>query len=320
MNAATREVREISPDEIEKNPQNPRLIFRPEELDSLLASIKRFGIQVPITVYRDKKLRKFVLIDGERRWRCARKLNLLTIPALVQPEPSELDNLLLMFNIHALREQWDYLTIASKLPRVIELHVRQHEREPNELELSEATGLSRGQIRRCRLLLDLPEGYRDTLLAELELPKGKQRLSEDFFIEMERAIKTVQNRVEGAVKNVDAVRNVLIAKYRAHTINNITDFRMLSKIATSVRGLGVDEKIARSALKEIFSPQGAGVSEIFEARFGHLYDERKMGRQIDAVIDYLNSIILEDLDDGSELLKIQLSKLRSEIDRILQGA
>ena len=79
-----------------------------------MASIRRNGIQVPISVYEDDG--GFVLIDGERRWRCARKLNHQRIPALVQQKPAPLADLLLMFNIHMLREQWDYLTIANKLP------------------------------------------------------------------------------------------------------------------------------------------------------------------------------------------------------------
>ena len=79
-------LRDISPDRTERNPDNPRLFFRAEEMDTLLASIRRYGIQVPITVYEDGD--KFVLIDGERRWRCARKLNLRRIPALIQEKPS----------------------------------------------------------------------------------------------------------------------------------------------------------------------------------------------------------------------------------------
>src|ERR1700730_11601540 len=88
-------VKDISPDKIRRNPDNPRLFFRAEEMDTLMASIRRYGIQVPITVYEDDD--QYVLIDGERRWRCATKLNLRRIPALVQPKPTPFQNLLLMF-------------------------------------------------------------------------------------------------------------------------------------------------------------------------------------------------------------------------------
>ena len=68
------------------------------------------------------------------------------IPAIIQEKPTPLQNLLLMFNIHALREQWDYLTIANKLPDVIALFSQENDgREPNEQHLSELTGLTRGQ-------------------------------------------------------------------------------------------------------------------------------------------------------------------------------
>src|SRR5262245_9884101 len=86
------------------NPENPRVNFRQGELEELQESIRQYGIQVPIAVF--KRGGNYVLIDGERRWRCASKLNLRTIPALIQREPGALENLLLMFNIHALREQW----------------------------------------------------------------------------------------------------------------------------------------------------------------------------------------------------------------------
>ena len=317
--ASSQSVKQIAPEKIERNPDNPRLIFRAEEMDSLLTSINRYGIQVPITVYRDDD--RYILIDGERRWRCARKLNLSKIPALVQPKPSELDNLLLMFNIHALREQWDYLTIANRLPRIIELYHADNEgQEPSETELSEATGLTRGQIRRCRLLLELPEEYREQLFKELELPKARQRLSEDFFIEMERAIKTIQNRVAGAITNVNRVRDVLIAKYRKKTIDNVTDFRKLAKIATSVKGLGVDEDEAREAIKEICKASGPGITEVFDRQFGLRYDEQKLGRQIDALVNYLDAVDADGLEELDAMgLRQPLERLKAELDRLFQG-
>ncbi len=188
MSASQSGLRNIPPDLICRNPDNPRLIFRAEEMAALMASINKHGIQVPLTVYQDKT--GFVLIDGERRWRCAKKLNLKSVPAIVQERPSPLQNLLLMFNIHALREQWDYFTIANKLPMVIDLFRKERNKEPSEAELAEETGLTRGQVRRCRLLLSLPKEHRQMLIDELELPKSQQKLSEDFFIEMERALKT----------------------------------------------------------------------------------------------------------------------------------
>jgi ParB family transcriptional regulator, chromosome partitioning protein len=311
-------LKEISPDKIRRNPDNPRLFFRFEEMDTLMASIRRYNIQVPINVYEEGN--EYVLIDGERRWRCALKLNLRKIPALVQPKPTPLGNLLLMFNIHALREQWDYLTIANKLPDVINLFKDENEgKEPTEQDLSEITGLTRGQIRRCRILLDLPKSYMKQLENELSLPKQLQKLSEDFFIEMERALKTVQNRVPLAIPNINSARDALIIKFRKGTISNITDFRKLSKIATSISNVGVKEGKARKALEEIFDPkQDTGIQEVFAEQFEMRYDERKITLSIDSIYDYLEAS-REDEDDVvlGEDIKARLLRLKKLIDRIL---
>ncbi|MBK6936712.1 MAG: ParB/RepB/Spo0J family partition protein, partial [Chitinophagaceae bacterium] len=87
---------------IERNPENPRIFFRQEEMEQLYVSIRTKGLLVPISVYEDNG--KYVIIDGERRWRTFLKLNYDTIPAIIQDKPTPLDNLLLMFNIHGLRE------------------------------------------------------------------------------------------------------------------------------------------------------------------------------------------------------------------------
>ena len=287
-------------------------------MDTLSASIRRYGIQVPITVYNDGN--DFVLIDGERRWRSAKKLNLQRIPALIQSKPTPLNNLLLMFNIHALREQWDYLTIAGKLPTVISLHASAHNgEEPNEIELSELTGLTRGQIRRCRLLFDLPPEYRKMLEMELAQPKHMQRLSEDLFIEMERALKTVQNRVPSAVPNLNSARDALIEKFRAGTINNVTDFRKLSKIATSISNVGTKEGQVSKAIKDIFDPKTKiGIADIYTQYFEFRYDERKIQLSVNSVYEYLDAII-ESEEEGKlkKDLRQSLGKLKDIIERLL---
>lgn len=166
IDAAHADLRDIPLDRIDRNPENPRILFRTREMEELLESIQRYGVQVPISVY--KEAGRYVLIDGERRWKCSLKLNKKTIPALVQDKPDALTNLLLMFNIHSLREQWDLLTIALKLPRIIRLLTDKNGAAPNERQLADETGLPRAQIRRSKLLIELPDTYREQMLDELK--------------------------------------------------------------------------------------------------------------------------------------------------------
>ena len=44
-------------------------------------------------------------------------------------------------------------------------------------------------------MVDLPQHYIDDILLELKKPKNEQKLTEDFFIEMERELKTVERNM-----------------------------------------------------------------------------------------------------------------------------
>lgn len=167
----------IRVDEISPNPHNPRLIFEPRELDELKNSISKVGILVPLTVYKNEKSfpkTQFVILDGERRWRCAKELGLETIPANIIDEPKDItQNILFMFNIHHFRKEWALFPTALKLEVIIEkLGTDQ------ESILSEFTGVSRSTIRRCKSLLWYPKKYRDVLMEK------SGRISTDFFIEL----------------------------------------------------------------------------------------------------------------------------------------
>ena len=312
---STGKSKNLNPQRIKRNPENPRLIFRQDEMDNLMFSIDRHGIQVPLTVYEDGDV--YRLIDGERRWRCATKLNLRSVPVLVQDKPTELENLLLMYNIHALREQWDYFTIASKLTRVIELYEEENGHEPNETELSDETGLTRGQIRRCRLLLDLPDRFKEMLLQELELPKLQQKLSEDLFIEMEKSLKTVTNRLPDYADQIDDIRDALITKFRDGLIPAVTDFRQLSKIATAVKNIGLQRDDAVESLDAVFDPETeTGIREAYKQAVELGYDEKDAARRLQSLTNFLDRILEE---DQLELLDEEfLDRARELYERLSQ--
>lgn len=307
----------LSPDQIEINPENPRMIFRQDEMENLLLSIKMHGIQVPVAVYRDGE--KYHLLDGERRWRCALKLNLKEIPALIQEKPSPLQNLLLMYNIHSLREQWDYFTIAKSLSRIIELFEKEKDYRPNEVELSKETGLTRGQIRRCNLIIELPDKYKVLIEKELQLPKFKQKITEDFFIEMERSLKTIFRRMDEFSGREDEVRDALIMKYRTGVISAVTDFRMLSKIATAVSNIGLKHKVAKDALEKIFDPKSdMNIKRAYSSTVEFEYDEKKAKRYLDQLNQFFDDVIEDDgFDDLDEEFISELRALKEQINTIL---
>jgi ParB family chromosome partitioning protein len=308
---ANSELKQIRVDQIDRNPENPRIVFRPSELETLMESIRRYGVQVPISVFREG--RRYVLIDGERRWRCSVKLNKTQIPALIQEKPTPLTNLLLMFNIHALREQWDLLTIAMKLPRVITLLAKDG-KAPTEKALAAETGLPRGLLRRCKLLMELPAKYREDLLDELNRPKSQQKLTEDFFIEMERSLTTVGRAIPEVIDEKDRVRDVLIAKYKSGTIRNVTDFRNLAKIARAER-VSVDTQAATVALKRVFQKNSYSVEQAYKDTVSEAYSERDLLTRIESISYKLDNLEVDTIDDS---LRTALEALFKRLAMILR--
>jgi ParB family chromosome partitioning protein len=73
-------LQQIPISKIKANPTQPRKIFKSEDLQDLVNSVREKGILQPITVR--KKGEGWEIVAGERRWRAAQKLGLLTLPAL----------------------------------------------------------------------------------------------------------------------------------------------------------------------------------------------------------------------------------------------
>lgn len=58
------------------------------DLQALLASVRDLGVREPITVYRDPKAARYVIVSGHRRWFCAREAGHVEMNCLVEDAPS----------------------------------------------------------------------------------------------------------------------------------------------------------------------------------------------------------------------------------------
>jgi ParB family chromosome partitioning protein len=147
-------LQELPVADIKPNPGNPRLHFTEEEMEKLTASIALEGILVPIVVYPDEKEGGWILIDGERRWRCATALGLERIPAVITQPTDRRQNLIQMFNIHLVREPWKDMPTAWALQQLMDETGVQDDRA-----LSDMTGLSIERIHRYKYALELPKEF-----------------------------------------------------------------------------------------------------------------------------------------------------------------
>ena len=83
VKTADGELREISLEEIERNPYQTRRQLKEETLNELAASIRANGVMQPIVV-RPQKDGRYHLIAGERRWQASKRAGKTHIPALVR--------------------------------------------------------------------------------------------------------------------------------------------------------------------------------------------------------------------------------------------
>jgi len=152
----TSSLKHLDPKTIIRNEENPRIDFDPDLMKDLKNSINEVGILVPLIVYYDDEQKKYLLLDGERRWRCALDLKLDKVPANIIAKPTRLQNILEMFNIHNVRKEWSLTETAWKLQTIInEIGT------DNERKLSQLTSLSVSKIRSCKSLLSYKKKYQE---------------------------------------------------------------------------------------------------------------------------------------------------------------
>lgn len=303
---------QLPPDKIKRNPANPRIIFREQEMQELLDSIDEVGIRVPIIVYEERQ--RYILIDGERRWRCATKLNLRAMPAIVHPKPTKLENLLMMFNIHNVRVAWDLLPMAFKLREIRDLIAKQGQ-ATNYKHLSAITGLSAATVKRAFELLDLPMKYQNLLLEEAKKPKEKQEVTADLFVEIIKSRNVIERYIPEVFDEVTPRKylDAMVAKYRAKIIPSVTAFRSVSKIARAERAGESPQEAAPVIVQLVTDPQFT-IDEAYEQTVKRAYQYRDLTTQADKLASEIHRY--RSIRRMPEPLRESLRKLRAELNRL----
>ncbi len=316
MATSAPELLQINPDSIDANPDNPRLIFREADMVVLLESIREVGIKVPLAVYRERH--RYRLIDGERRWTCARKLNLPSVPALAQPKPGKLENLLMMFNIHNVRVDWDLLPMALKLGEVARL-LEADGKPAGPRDLAGVTGLSLATVNRALDLLGLPQKYQRLLLEEAKKPRDKQRIKADLFIEINKSRRVVHKYAPEVFERVTDAQYVaaMVSKYQRGVIGNVVHFRDISRMARAER-LGADRGAVIPVLVELVQKGGLSIETAYQETVRAEYEIRDLLTRTSTLTEQLKG-----LRAGSRIaqeLKTALASLRREVNRLLGNA
>src|SRR5579859_2588384 len=212
-------VRSLSTDKLRANPHNPRMLFDRDDMHVLRDSIRRVGILVPLTVYREKSTGHYVILDGQRRWMCAQEVGLKHIPVNEVAEPTLVQNIVTMFQIHKLRKDWELMPTALKL----ELLMRELG-ETKEKRLAELTGLDEAVVVRCKKLLSYNKRYQDMMLDA----DPDKRVKADFFIEL-YAVRNDREVKKFTWFKKDQFTDDMLRKVEEKGIKAVTDFRIVKQ-------------------------------------------------------------------------------------------
>ena len=79
--------KEIQLKQIIADPDQPRKIFKGTEMTELKNSIEQEGILKTLIIESNYSNNEYLLLDGERRYRCAKELELETVPARILEGP-----------------------------------------------------------------------------------------------------------------------------------------------------------------------------------------------------------------------------------------
>jgi len=92
-------VQQVAVEAIKRNPRQPRVHFKEDELNDLAASIREHGVIQPLIV-SPKGDGTFILIAGERRWQASQRAGLTKVPVVMrQANNQELLELALIENV-----------------------------------------------------------------------------------------------------------------------------------------------------------------------------------------------------------------------------
>jgi ParB family transcriptional regulator, chromosome partitioning protein len=302
-------VKELSTDKLFPNPHNPRMLFDKDPLRILRDSIAKVGILVPLTVYREGRSGRFVILDGQRRWIVAQELDLPTVPVNEVAEPNLVQNIVTMFQIHKLREDWELMPTALKLEVLMK-----ELQERNEKKLAALTGLDQAVVSRCKKLLDYPRRYQALMLE----PEPAVRVKADFFIEL-YAVRNDRfvNSLDWFDRN-DFTAKMLERYQNRKGIKAVTDFRTVKQYIANSRKAGKDKEIARR-LREFVEDAELGLDHLVI----RAADVTAQARKLEGEVVGLRKL-LHDLDVksyyGEESLWAELEELLRVIMRRLEEA
>lgn len=216
------EIIQISVDELQPNPLQPRGHISPESLVDLVDSIKEHGVLEPLVVAKTPA--GYQIIAGERRWRAAKLAGLTHVPAIIkETSPRGMLEMALVENVQ--RVDLNPLDRAKGFERL------QREFGLTAAEIAARIGKSVAYVSNSLRLLSLPDALKDGLLTGLITEGHARALAgiEDPTLMLE-AYKMVLKEAASVRRAEDIARRMKYkAKQKPKKIVSPLDLKIVSE-------------------------------------------------------------------------------------------
>ena len=201
-------IKELHPD-----PEQPRQDFDATDLKKLQFSIEDKGIMNPITV-EPQKNGQYLIIDGERRYRCALELKIKEVPVnILEKELNPADRNIVRFQLQETHKSWTIFEKAeamNRLKEILNLPV---------YELARALAIAPITCHRYLSILNLAPKIRKQI-TEVKMP----------FSYVEK-LNTINSIMPSSIsKQCPDYLEKCIDKYQKGTITTHKDFYLISRL------------------------------------------------------------------------------------------
>lgn len=226
-------VQHVAVESIKRNPRQPRVHFKDEELNELAASIREHGVIQPLIV-SPKNDGTFILIAGERRWQASQRAGLKTVPVVTrQANNQELLELAIIENVQ--RADLNPLEEAEAYRQLVEDFGISKEK------VGDRVGKSRVAVTNTIRLLELPEAIKQAIADErITEGHGRALLGLSTQKAREAAFKTVLNQslnvrqTEELVRKLAGLRPVKVRKAASNADVIDVEKRLQRSLGTKV--------------------------------------------------------------------------------------
>jgi ParB family chromosome partitioning protein len=198
--------RQISVEQLEPNPDQPRTTFHAETLDELAASIKLHGILQPLLVrpHPSGAPNRYQIVAGERRWQACKRAGVGMVPVVIKSlDDARCREVALIENVQ--REDIAPLEEAQALETIL------RETNMTHRELGERIGKTKAYVEQRVRLLRYPEEVQQALAAEGPFTPGHAK-----------AVVQVEHHRPALIQAIEAQNlSVREAERRAHQLRDL---------------------------------------------------------------------------------------------------